>query len=237
MNQSFPKCVLLHIALIAYLPNATAQDGQSKEPTIRNENPSPLPVPDGDGWKPLFNGKDLSGWKQKNGWASYRIVGDAIQGTTAKDSPNSFLCTSSDFSDFELRFEVQVDFALNSGVQIRSKSIPEKDNGRVHGPQVEIMKSPGASGFIYGEGTSRGWISPSQPTHEMVKENAWNQFHIRAVGNRFQTWVNGKLIEDITDPQSPASGFIGLQVHGIGKQTGPYQVKWKKIEIRDLAKK
>jgi hypothetical protein len=45
------------------------------------------------------------------------------------------------------------------------------------------------------------------------------------------------LIEDITDPLSFDSGFIGLQVHGIGKEEGPYDVRWKSIEIRDLSKK
>ena len=49
--------------------------------------------------------------------------------------------------------------------------------------------------------------------------------------------INGKLVEDIIDPQSFMSGFIGLQVHGIGKDQGPFNVKWRKIEIRDLSKK
>lgn len=204
---------------------------------IRNVNASPPAAPSGEGWTPLFNGKDLSGWTQRNGWAVYRIDGDSILGTTAKDSPNSFLCTEKDYSDFELRFEVQVDPALNSGCQIRSKSLPEKDNGRVHGPQVEIMRGPGESGYIYGEATGRNWISPSQPKHANHKDNEWNQYCVRAVGNKIQTWINGNLIEDITDSQSHMSGFIGLQVHSIGKDQGPFQVKWRKIEIRDLSKK
>jgi hypothetical protein len=238
MFQSFPKRTLT-IAIAGLLTSnwSLAQDPVTKEPVVRNTSASSPAVPDGEGWAPLFNGKDLGGWKQKNGWATYRIDGDAIVGTTAKDSPNSFLCTEKEYSDFELRFEVQVDNELNSGVQIRSKSLPEKDNGRVHGPQVEIEASPGEAGYVYGEGTKRGWISPTQPVHETIKNKTWNQYHIRAVGPRIQTWINGKLIEDITDPHSYPAGFIGLQVHGIGKQSGPYQAKWRKIEIRDLAKK
>ncbi|MEQ1826405.1 MAG: DUF1080 domain-containing protein [Pirellula sp.] len=235
MFQAFPK----HLILACIIPFAlsSVSNSQESDPKLAVVRNAPSPVPDGDDWKPLFNGKDLAGWKQRNGWASYRIDGDAIVGTTADASPNSFLCTAVDYSDFELRFEVNVDVALNSGVQIRSKSVPEIGKGRVHGPQVEIMKGPGASGYIYGEGTNRGWISPTQPVHSVMKNGEWNQFHIRAVGNRIQTWINGKLIEDITDPQSHLSGFVGLQVHGIGKESGPYQVRWRKIEIRDLAKK
>ena len=208
----------------------------AKQAVVRNENATPPPVPSGEGWTSLFSGKDLTGWTQRNGWAVYRIDGDSILGTTAKDSPNSFLCSDKEYSDFELRFEVKVDPALNSGMQIRSKSLPEKDNGRVHGPQVEIMRGPGQSGYVYGEATGRNWISPTQPTHENHKNEQWNQYCIRAVGTRIQTWINGNLIEDITDPLSFLSGFIGLQVHGIGKEQGPYKVQWRKIEIRELSK-
>ncbi len=218
------------------LAGAYAQEPKAADKVVRNENTTPPAAPSGDGWTSLFNGKDLSGWKQRNGWAVYRVDGDTILGTTSKESPNSFLCTEKDYSDFELRFEVQVDPALNSGCQIRSKSLPEKDNGRVHGPQVEIMRGPGESGYVYGEATGRNWISPSQPTHENHKNGQWNQYCIRAQGNRIQTWINGKLIEDMTDPQAFLSGFIGLQVHGIPKDQGPFQVKWRKIEIRELSK-
>ncbi len=215
-----------------------ADDSKTKEQAVvRNENTPPSSVPGGDGWTSLFSGKDLAGWTQRNGWAVYRIADESIVGTTANQSPNSFLCTDQEYSDFELRFQVLVDPALNSGVQIRSRSTPDKDSGRVHGPQVEIMRGPGESGYIYGEATGRNWISPNQPKHELMKNNEWNQFHVRAVGTRIQTWINGKLVEDITDPQSFLSGFIGLQVHGIGKDQGPFTVKWRKIEIRDVAKK
>src|SRR5690606_33272206 len=91
-----------------------------------------------DGWKKLFDGKTLDGWTQRNGTATYRVEDGAVVGKTSEGSPNSFLCTNKEYGDFELKFEVKVDDALNSGVQIRSKSIPERDNGRVHGPQVEI---------------------------------------------------------------------------------------------------
>jgi hypothetical protein len=237
MFRSFPKLAFLAFLIPASFHCETVSSQDKKEPVVRNENASPPSLPSGEGFVSLFNGKDLSGWKQRNGWATYRIEGDAVVGRTAKDSPNSFLCSEADYSDFELRFEVQVDSALNSGVQIRSKSLPEKDKGRVHGPQVEIEGSPGESGYVYGEATGRNWISPTQPVHSNVKDKEWNQFHIRAVGTRLQTWINGKLIEDITDPQSHLSGFIGLQVHGIGKDQNTYQVKWRKIEIRDLTKK
>lgn len=48
------------------------------------------------GWTDLFNGKDLDGWTQRNGTATYTVADGAIVGRTAEGSPNSFLCTDQD---------------------------------------------------------------------------------------------------------------------------------------------
>src|SRR5690606_29233623 len=104
-----------------------------------------------------------------------------------------FLCSERDYADFELTFEVMVDRELNSGVQIRSKSLPERDNGRVHGPQVEIESAKGEAGYVYGEATGRGWLSPHPRPTDVMKDNQWNRFVIRAVGPRIQTWINGRM--------------------------------------------
>jgi hypothetical protein len=232
-SHSIKFCLLVSSIAAALIGRQiVAQDPAKPTKTTVVRNLPEIPTP--KDWKPLFNGKNLDGWIQKNGWAVYRIDGDSIVGTTAKDSPNSFLCTTKDYSDFELRFEVMVDNSLNSGVQIRSKSLPDKDNGRVHGPQVEIEAGPGEAGYIYGEATGRNWISPTQTPHTVFKNGEWNQYHVRAEGNRIQTWINGIMIEDITDPLSHTEGFIGLQVHGVGSDQGPFSVRWRNIEIQEI---
>jgi Domain of Unknown Function (DUF1080) len=106
-----------------------------------------------DGWVTLFDGKTLEGWVQRNGTASYRVTDGAIVGRTDEGSPNSFLTTARTYGDFELEFEVKVDDALNSGVQIRSGT-RQRSTGegaderaaRVFGPQVEIEANPGLVG-------------------------------------------------------------------------------------------
>ena len=189
----------------------------------------------GKKWKPLFNGSDLSGWVQKNGTAQFEVVGDTIKGTTSVGSPNSFLCTTRDYANFELLFEVKVDDQLNSGVQIRSLSKADFDNGRVHGPQVEIESDPGAAGYIYSEGTDRGWISPAQPTKNIFKNSDWNHYRVLAQGKRIQTWINGTAVEDVeTADVESQTGFIGLQVHGIAENVGPYSVQWRNLKIREI---
>lgn len=192
------------------------------------------PQPGTEAWKPLFNGENLQGWAQKNGTARYTVEEGVIVGRTTIGSPNSFLCTERDFRNFELSFEVKVDEGLNSGVQLRSKSLASVKNGRVHGPQVEIESSPGEAGYIYSEGTGRNWLSQTQPIKDAYKNGQWNHYLVRAVGPRLQTWLNGQKIEELSDEESSQEGFIGLQVHGIAKDEGPFEVRWRNIQIREL---
>lgn len=190
-------------------------------------------------WTPLFDGKTLGGWQQQNGTATYAVEKGTVLGKTTEGSPNSFLCTKKDYGDFELKFEVKVDDALNSGVQIRSLSKPEIKNGRVHGPQVEIATN-GTAGFVYGEALGTGWLSEDRSDPKATaafKKGQWNAYRVLAVGKSIKTWVNGVPVADLIDEKSGmASGFIGLQVHGIKRGTGPYEVRWRNIQIKDLSK-
>ena len=103
-------------------------------------------------WRKLFNGKDLKGWTQKNGKALYAVENGEIVGRTVANTPNSFLCTNEDFGDFILELELKVDDAMNSGIQFRSLSKPEYQDGRVHGYQMEVDPTDRAwSGGIYDE--------------------------------------------------------------------------------------
>lgn len=189
-----------------------------------------------EGFTSLFDGKSLEGWSQKNGTAIFEIVDGTIKGNTATGSPNSFMCTNKEYGDFELQFEVKCDPPLNSGVQIRSASKADYKNGRVHGPQVEIAGNTSVSGFIFSEGTGRKWISRTRTEHKHYKKDEWNKYRIVAQGRRVQTWINGEAVEDVKIPEVESlSGFIGLQVHAIGKNKGPFKVQWKNIFIKELA--
>ena len=84
-------------------------------------------------WKPLFNGKNLKGWVKKNGKAPYKVEDGAIVGYSKMKEPNTFLCTKENYGDFILEFEFKISDGLNSGVQLRSESLKDYNNYRVHG--------------------------------------------------------------------------------------------------------
>jgi len=201
-----------------------------------------------DDWQPLFNGKDLNGWVQHGGKASYRVEKDAIVGTTVPTTPNSFLCTEREYGDFELRLEFKVDPRMNSGIQFRStwsegELVYQRNGkeykvrpGRVHGYQCEIDPSDRKwTAGVYEEGR-RGWLFDLKDRPEAgnaFKQNEWNQIRIRAEGDHIQTWINGVPAADLHDDMT-LKGLIALQVHGVGERTEPMEIRWRKIEIREL---
>lgn len=185
-------------------------------------------------WKKLI-GKDLSNFEQLNGTAPFWLEKGVIIGTTVADSPNSFLCTKEKYGDFILEFDTWFDPKMNSGVQIRSESRPDYQEGRVHGYQVELDPSSRAwSGGIYDE-ARRGWLytlDKNPAGQKALRVGEWNHYRIEAIGNSIRTWINGVPCADLVDDMTP-SGFIALQVHSIGndKSRVGEEVKWKNIRI------
>lgn len=185
-------------------------------------------------WKPLFNGKNLKGWVKKNGKASYKVEDGAIVGYSKMKEPNTFLCTKENYGDFILEFEFKISDGLNSGVQLRSESLKDYNNYRVHGYQFEIDPSPRAwSGGIYDE-ARRGWLYPmtkNPAAQKAFRNNEWNKARIEAYGNSIRTWVNGIACANVWDDKTP-SGFIALQVHAIGNKADEGKtIAWRNIRI------
>ena len=186
-------------------------------------------------WKYLFDGKSLDGWVQKNGKAIYEVEDGQIIGTAVANTPNSFLCTEETFGDFILELDAMIEDHMNSGVQFRSLSMPEYQNGRVHGYQLELDPTDRAwTGGIYDEGR-RGWLyipNINPPAKTAFKIGEWNHLRIEAIGAQIRTWVNGVPVAHLIDEETTA-GFIALQVHSIyGEMKEGSRVRWKDIKIQ-----
>lgn len=187
-------------------------------------------------WEPLFNGKNLKGWKLLNGKTKFKAEDGTIVGISETGQPNTFLATEKSYGDFILEFEFKADDGINSGVQFRSLSTKDYQNGRVHGYQYEIDTAPRAwSGGIYDEATPRLWVYPltyNQPACDAYKNGEWNKGRIEAVGNTIRTWLNGVECASIIDDTYP-EGLIALQVHSIGNSAdmAGKTVRWRDIRI------
>src|SRR3954467_2080411 len=166
----------------------------------------------------LFDGKTLKGWKQLGGAADYKVVDGTIVGSSRPGVPNSFLVTEKTFGDFILEFDVRQDVGpTNSGVQFRSLSTPDFENGRVHGYQADIDPSPRQwSGHIYEE-AQRGWFTTGEmnpASKSLYKFGEWNHYRIEAIGPRMRVWINDGPVADLIDDATRV-GFFGLQGHSI----------------------
>jgi sugar phosphate isomerase/epimerase len=196
----------------------------------------------GPRWTSLFDGKSLKGWTVKGGAAKYEVRGGAIVGSTVPNTRNTFLCTERSYGDFVLELEFKGHSKLNSGIQIRGQSRPDYQDGRVHGYQVEIdpdvERGRMWTGGIYDEGR-RGWLndlSGNEAARKAFKPDQWNKLRIEARGDSIKTWLNGVPAADLLDAKDQ-EGFIGLQVHQVGKREDPLTVAWRNIRIQELGRR
>lgn len=197
-------------------------------------------------WISLFDGRSLKGWVVKGGHATYRVTDGVIVGKTAEGSKNTFLSTDRNYADFELQLEVRCDVELNSGIQIRShvysKDTPQasqpkriREKGEIYGYQCEITnQAKGSSGNFWDEGRWTKWHDElDDKAKAAFKDGEWNAYRIVARGNRIQSWINNVKCADFTDDMD-ATGFIGLQVHSIKQGSGPFEVRWRNVRLREL---
>ncbi|SDB44697.1 protein of unknown function [Flavobacteriaceae bacterium MAR_2010_188] len=192
-------------------------------------------------WQSLIEGDNLEGWTKKGGNAEYTVSEGIITGKSTRNTPNTFLTTNKNYGDFILELDYKVDSTLNSGIQIRSNSIPSYRDGVIHGYQIEIDPSKRAwSAGIYDE-QRRNWLVPLTDNPEAqsaFKQNEWNHYRIEAIGDTIKTWINDVPAAYLIDDKT-ASGFIGLQVHAISEnEKEGTTVAWKNIKIltKDLSK-
>ncbi len=193
-------------------------------------------------WQMLFDGTSLDGWKHSQENQQFALLDGVIVGSSSGQT--RFLYTVEEFADFELEFEVKLhDTDLNSGVQIRTSLSRLNDKGRsrfvVHGPQVDLGKSPGRSGYIFGQGNGQ-WFTPKEAlkSHGMMKNDQWNKVRVLAVGPHIQTWINGKKVSDLVNEEAYKKyprGIVALQVHGVKNPKEKVRhVSFRNIRIRDI---
>ena len=181
-----------------------------------------------EGFAPLFNGKDLTGWEGDP------FLWKAEEGMVIGRSPgiayNDFLTTTKEYGDFVLRFQIHLlDNVGNSGVQVRSQRVP--GSMEMIGYQADV--GPTWWGSLYDESRRRVTLAaPSEATiRRALKPDDWNDYEVQAIGKRVVLKLNGTVTVDYTeeDETLAQSGLIGLQVH-----SGPaLEVRFREIRIQE----
>lgn len=162
--------------------------------------------------RPLWNGRDLSGWKPERG-GDWTVEEGALVARNGRDwstdpsRAGSWLRTEKEYGDFELYLEYSVEPRSNSGVFIRSAL---ERNPAFTGYEVQIHDSPGREPSKGGPGSLYALIAPSKNLVRPAGE--WNSIRVIARGPSIRVLMNGEMVID-TRGDRAARGYIGLQNH------------------------
>ena len=205
-----------------------------------------------ENFKPIFNGKNLDGWKGDS--TIWRVENNSIVGEVTAEralKSNTFLIFDGmQPGDFEMKAEFRITTSGNSGIQYRSELVDSLPY-TLKGYQADIDGNNVYTGQNYEE-RGRGFLAKrgenavletgKQPQitsmiaspdslKSLIRQQGWNEIHIIAEGNRMRHLINGVLMSEVNDNDvnlRKGNGLIGFQAH-----TGPPM----KVEYRNITLK
>ena len=177
-------------------------------------------------FRTIFNGKDLSGWKN-NGTEKWYVDNKELVCESGPDKQYGYLSTEKLYKNFELVLSFKQEANGNSGVFIRSSI----EGTKINGWQVEVAPENLHTGGIY-ESYGRGWlIQPKASDEKWLKMGEWNTMKILVNGDEVTSYLNGHKMVYLKDEKiGKGEGFIALQIH----DGGGIKVRWKNIKIKEL---
>lgn len=164
-----------------------------------------LPLSAEEKLTPIFNGKDLSGWKapENNIWW---LVNDGIlQVRSGPDKKGSILWTEKEYENFVVELEFKFgEGTIDSGVHLRNE-----DQIQI-GISGSLKRDMTASPFIPG----KGYPVEAEGVKDLLKLDDWNHMRIEVRGMDYACWLNGKKVMSYTSDTGKPRGPIGIQLHG-----------------------
>jgi hypothetical protein len=176
------------------------------------------------GLSPVFNGKDLAGFKATGG-AKWSVEDGTIVGTQGENNSPGDLLTENTYKDFLLTVTYKVEWPCNSGVWFRYQS-PDK---AYQADILEYKKPECYSGTLYCPGKM---FLAMNTDKTLVNREGWNTISVRAEGNHIQIWINGHQVADVHD-ETTDSGHIGFQIHA-GDQLSPNKIIIREVLLKPL---
>jgi hypothetical protein len=212
--------------------------------TMQAQMPTLTAAEKKDGWKLLFDGKSLAGWRAyksetpPTGWR-------ADNGVLIRDGAGGDLMTAEQFDDFEMRFEWKVTANGNSGIIYRIATTEEFPWQT--GPEYQILHNQGHKDGKAPITSAASNYAVNPPTKDLTRPvGEWNESRLLARGNHVEHWLNGeKVVEyEINSPdwleRVKASKFAKLANYGrvkrgyIALQDHGDVVSYRNIKIRAL---
>lgn len=205
-----------------------------------------------DGYRAIFNGKDLSGWHGLNPHSAAQLSGEAKEknlaqqraefsnywsvekGELINDGHGPYATTDEQFGDIELLIEYKTVPKADSGIYLRgTPQVQIWDWNQKFDPKNPTRKPHLGSGGLFNNTPGSAGRDPLTLADRPFGQ--WNQFRIRQIGDRTSVWLNDKLVVDGAVMENywnreqplPAKGPIMLQTHG-------GEIRWRNIFVREI---
>ena len=246
-------------ALVAQAPSPTqAQAGASFTYQVPPADAGPK-VP--EGFTPIFNGKDLSGWhvsrtNHHGTTPEFRVVHGVIVGTQNPRGQGGILLTDRKYKNVEVYMEIKPDWGCDSGLFLRSSEageayqvtldyLPGGSMGGIYGERLKgVAGNPGAAD-LSPEARAKAAEARQAVWQKAWKREAWNTIRARIEGDvpHITVWINDQLVTDFTDTANHAAGgatdgMIAIQMHNSNEKS-PRWVdggfwRWRVIAVKEL---
>jgi hypothetical protein len=174
--------------------------------------------------KPIFNGKDLSGWEvpdgnDEAGW--YNAVDGVLKVQSGPKKKGSILWTEKKYRNFVVEF----DFRFGEGVVDSGVHVRNQDQIQI-GISGSLKRDMTCSPYIPG----KGYPVEAKNIKKLLKAKGWNTMRIQAVGKEYTVWLQGKKVMTYNSDSAIAEGPLGIQLHG-GRNMG---IDYRKLKLTEL---
>lgn len=203
-------------------------------------------------FKPIFNGKDLTGWYGLNPHSVVKLEGEKKEaalkkmreefatfwkvenGELVNDGHGPYATTEQEFGDMEFLIEYKTVAGADSGIYLRG--VPQVqiwDKNQVFDPAKPTRRPHLGSGGLFNNTPDTPGRDPLVVADKPFGE--WNSFRIRQIGARTWVWLNDKLVVDGNVMENyydwtkplPEKGPIMLQTHG-------GEIRWRNLQVREI---
>ena len=203
-------------------------------------------------FRPIFNGKDLTGWYGLNPHLVVKLEGEkkaealkkmrdefakdwkVENGELVNDGHGPYATTEEEFGDIEFLIEYKTVAGADSGIYLRGcPQVQIWDKSQVFDPAKSTRRPHLGSGGLFNNTPDTPGRDPLVVADKPMGE--WNSFRIRQIGARTWVWLNDKLVVDGNVMENyydrtkplPAKGPIMLQTHG-------GEIRWRNLKVREI---
>jgi len=182
-----------------------------------------------DDLSPIFNGKDLTGWKAPNPNPFWKVADGVLIGENDEAKKGSMLWTEKSYKDFVIECEARWSGEIDSGILFRKSNDGRRELQLQFG--VSRSQKRDLTGSFYTGGKDKyPEAGQAKDFDKILKPDAWNTYRLEAKGDTFTVWLNGKQAVKYENSNFSGAGPIGLQIHpGL-----PMKIEFRNVRLKAL---